>query len=202
MNDTLASLVADVYTLTNRPDLVGETLLAVRNATLKAHNSDYFYKDLFETGIQFDFLNVQQVLEYKQLIPRWRSLKYIRTYNVDTSGTGGTSGDFLNVISPEDILDSYSINRENVCYVAGTQVNIRTREARQYFLLGCYVHPDVTPDDFCSWIAIEQPAAIIYAAAATVFKTIGYDEQNAAYQNLVQDEYAQLKLSNIQTVGY
>jgi len=196
MNATLTSLVNDVYTLTNRPDLVGETVLAVRNATLKAHNTDYYYKDLFETGIQFDFAQAQQTFEYKDLIPRWRALKYLRKYFNDSPA------DFLTIITPDQILDSYSVNRENVCYVAGTELQIRSNCDIQYLLLGCYIYPDVTVDNYDSWIADEQPAAIIYDAAATVFKTIGYDEQNAVYTNLVQAEYAQLRITNIQAVGY
>jgi hypothetical protein len=200
MTPLLTSLVADVYTLTNRPDLVGETLLAVKTATLKAHNSDYFYKDLFETGIEFDDSLAQQSLDYKTLIPRWRALKYVREYDYSTSP--GTPGDFLELITPEGVLDSYYVNREDVCYVGGQTLQIRTRAAGQYFLVGCYRYPDTGTETYDSWVAEEQPAAIVYEAAATVFKTIGYDEQFAAYQGLVATQYAELKLTNIVAVGY
>lgn len=196
MNTTLTSLVNDVYSLTNRPDLVGETVLAVRNATLKAHNTDFYYKDLFETGIVFDFAQAQQSLEYKQLIPRWRALKYIRKYVAEAPGT------FLETVTPDNLLDSYSRHKENVCYVAGTELQIRSNTAEKYYLIGCYLFPDITVDNYDSWIALEQPMAIVYEATATIFKTIGYDEQNATYRELVAAEYAQLRISNIQAVGY
>lgn len=199
MNSSLTRLVEDVYALTNRPDRVSETLIAVKNATLKAHSSDYFDKDLLETGIEFDYPNFQQSLEYKSLVPRWRALKYLRKY--DASGEGRAL-DFLTVLTADNLLDSYGANRENICYVAGLQLQIRSNTISQYFLLGCYVYPDVTEDDFCSWIAEECPAAITYKAAATVFKTIGYDEQANAYEALARDEYLSLKTTNIQAVGY
>lgn len=202
MNATLSSLVADVYTLTNRPDLVGETALAVRNATLKAHNSDFFYKDLFETGVVFDYSQAQQSLEYKTLIPRWRALKYVRKFLGGDTPDTGCPGEFLEVVTPDALLDGYNINKNNVCYVAGVELQIRSSEAQQYFLVGCYAYPDVTTDNYDSWIAQEQPMAIVYEAAATVFKTIGYDEQNAVYRDLVATEYQQLKITNIQAVGY
>lgn len=202
MSTSLASLVADVYSLTNRPDLVGETALAVRNATLKAHNSDFYYKDIVETGIQFDFSLAQQAIEYKTLIPRWRALKYLRKYIPATTGIGGCAGDFLEVVTPDQLLDNYNINKNNVCYVAGSELQIRASEAQQYYLLGAYIHPDVTPDNYSSWIADEQSAAIVYAAAAIIFKTIGYDEQASAYQSLVAEEYVQLRMSNIVASGY
>lgn len=197
---TLASLIADVYTLTNRPDLVGETALAVRAATLKAHTSDYYYKDIFETGVMFDVSARQQSLEYKTLVPRWRALKYLRKF--DNSSDPGCPGDFLDVITPEQILDSYSINRENVCYVAGLELQIRSRDAYQYYLLGCYVFPNVVTETYSSWIADESPMAIVTEAAATVFKTIGYDEQAATYARLTQEEYAMLRMTNIVANGY
>lgn len=53
MSVSFAELVADVYTLTNRPDLVGETVLAVQAATLKAHQSDDYIYDFREQSIVF-----------------------------------------------------------------------------------------------------------------------------------------------------
>ncbi len=200
MNPLLTSLVDEVYSLTNRPDLVSETLFAVKTATLKAHNSDYFYKDLFETGVMFDTSVAQQSLDYKTLVPRWRALKYLRTY--DASTDPGTPGDFVEIITPEQVLDSYSANREGVCYVAGQNLQIRTRAAHQYYLISCYRYPDTGTETFSSWIANEQPAAIILEAAAQVFKTIGYDEQFAAYRSMVSDQYAELKITNILANGF
>lgn len=194
---SLSSLADDVYTLTNRPDLEGETTLAIKNATLKAHRSDFFYKDLFETGIQFDFEQTQQTLDYKLLIPRWRAAKYLRFTDLNNC-----QGPFIDIITPDAVLDSYSINKENVAYVAGAEFKIRTCKASQYFLLGCYVFPDVTTDGYDSWIADEQPSAIVYEAAATIFKTIGFDEQTAMYTAMAQQERMELKMGNIEAVGY
>jgi hypothetical protein len=200
MNALLTSLFNDVILLTNRPDLVGETLLAIRTATIKAHSSDYFYKDIFETGVMFDTSVAQQSLDYKTLVPKWRALKYLRTY--DASTTPGSPGDFVEIITPEQVLDSYSASREGVCYVAGQSLQIRTRAAHQYYLIGCYIYPDTGTETFSSWVAEEQSAAIVYEAAATIFKTIGYDEQFAAYQGLVAAQYAELKITNIIANGY
>lgn len=199
---TLTELVAEVILLTNRPDLVSETTLAVRAATLKAHGSDFYYKDLAETGIQFDLVLSQQSLEYKTILPRWRALKYMRVYNYNESDQTGCAGAILTVLTPNEILDSYSITKENVCYVAGAVIQIRTLAAHKYFLVGYYQYPDVTAANYLSWIADACPMAIIYEAASTVFKTIGYDEQAAVYKQLVSDEYVELKLTNIQAQGY
>ena len=90
---TLNELIAEVYTITNRPDLVAQTLTAVRSATLKMHQRDYFYKDIFETAINFSTAAYLQQLEYRTLIHRWRALKYIRK----TDSTAYQDGAFLDV---------------------------------------------------------------------------------------------------------
>lgn len=200
MATSLTDLATDVYTITNRSDLVSETVMALKSATLKAHRSDYYYKDLFETGLQFDLSLSQQTLEYKTLVPRWRALKYVRIFNYTTPP--GTPGKFLTLLTPDNILDSYSVNREDVCYVAGLELQIRTCAAQQYFLLGCYLYPDITSDGYSSWIADESRFCIVYEAAAAIFKMIGQTEEFAAYNRLVQDEYAELKITNIVAVGY
>jgi len=84
---SLSSLISDVYILTNRPDLVAETELAVKKATLKLHHVDFFKKDLFETGITWNPVAYIQSLEYKNIHPRWRKLDYLRKYEDSIPGT-------------------------------------------------------------------------------------------------------------------
>jgi|SRR5579863_5392360 len=219
-----ASLVQEVYYLTNRPDLVNETATAVQAATLRAHHSDFYYKDLVEVAAEFTNL------AYIQQIPlsfftNFRSLKYLRKYYPGTSpnnppnqdqspnnlpplygmyyapGANLPDGRFFKIITPDEALDSYFINKIDVAYIAGQLVQIRSADYFQYALCGYYAHPNVTSGGYNSWIANENPFAIIYAAAAIVFKTIGYDEQNAQYQQLMQEEIAMLQMSNIVAVG-
>lgn len=194
---TFASLLADVITVTKRPDLVDQTTLAVKAATLKAHHSDFYPKDLFESGVQFTTSDYLQSLEYKALIPRYRALKYIRKTDIDEA-----LGPFLTVITPEQSLDSYGVNKEDVVYLAGSVLNIKSSTNLQYIILGCYLHPDVTALTWNSWIAEDHPFAIIYEAISIVFKGIGYDEQASMYQKLVADQYAELKIDSVIAQGY
>jgi hypothetical protein len=187
---TLNELIADVYTITNRPDLVAETLLAVKKATLKAHHSDFYDKDVFETGIQWATPAFIQSLDYRTLVPRWRHLKFLRKYDA----TGETPGDFFTILTPDQTLDSYGVSKENVCYLAGEMIEIRSDEEDQYMLLGCYRHPDITTENFSSWIALDHPYMIVYEAAASIFKTIGFDEQVAAMRQEIAEQFVSLKM--------
>lgn len=219
-----SDLVNEVYTLTNRPDLVNETATAVKSATLRAHHVDYFYKDIVEMSYQFPVLQFWQKLQLSSL-PNYRALKYLRKFYPGTSpqnppqqdgspnnlpplyggyyepGANLPDGRFFDIITPEEVLDSYGINRIDIAYVGGQTINLRSGDTFQTLLTGYYAHPSIVPASWNSWIGNEFPYAIVFAAAATVFKTIGYDEQNQQYQALMSSEYEMLQMSNVEQTG-
>lgn len=216
-----SELCQEVYTLTNRPDLVGETQSAVRAATLRAHHLDYFVKDLYENSFQFDTSDFYQTFP-TNLIPQFRAIQYIRKYYPNTTndmqyqagqvpplsnfgyypGNNLPDGKFLEIISAKETLDSYHMNRVDVAYLAGQNINIKSGDKLQYILFGAYIHPNITQAAYNSWVANENPYCIVYDATSVVFKTIGYDEQVTFYNALVQQEQVQLTNSNILAVGY
>jgi len=196
---TLAELYAEVYLLTNRDDLVAQTAAAVRSATLKIHQLDYFYKDTFETGISFSAAAYLQQLEYRLVIPRWRALKYLRK----TDLAGFDDGQFIEIIPiPEFVEDQYKINKPDVCYVAGDMLQIRSATKLQYAILGCYRNPDITPLGYSSWVALDHPYAIIFEAAKSIFFQTGDSDQFAAYSRMAAEEQQLVRISNIQAQGY
>ncbi len=139
-----------------------------------------------------------QTLEYRTLFPKWRALKYIR----QTDSTGTDQGPFFTIITPEAALDQFGRNQENVCYVAGNAIQIRASTEFQYIFLGRYDNPDITEAGYNSWIALDHPYAIVFEAAATVFKAIGDTEKFAAYTSLAAVQAAEVRMSNIQSYGY
>lgn len=194
---TLTELQDEVYSVTKRPDLVAETLTAVRQSTLALHQMDYFWKDIYETGITFSTSAYNQELEYRPIIPLFRSLKYIRK-----SDSSGANGVFFTVIQPESVLDLYQANRTDVCYAAGASIEIKSSTQFQYALLGCYINPNITTAGWNSWIALDHPYAIIYEAAEKIFKMTGRSEEFAAFKFLRDEERQRIVMSNIQLQGY
>lgn len=194
---TFNELVADVITITNRPDLLAETKLAIKAATLKIHQSDYYYKDLHETGIAFSSAAFAQQLDYRVLLPRYRSLKYLRK-----SDSTGAPGNFIEVLTPSEVLDAYGIAKDNICYVAGEVIQIKSSTEFQYAILGVYLNPNIVEADYSSWVALDHPFAIVYEAALTVFKAIGYDEQATTFTRMAGEQLQYVKSSNILAEGY
>lgn len=195
---TFDELVAEVYLLTNRPDLVAETVSAVKAATLKAHQSDFYSKDIYETGVEFTTAGYKQSLDYITLISNFRSLKYMRRVTDETDDVGK----FITILLPEETIDSYGVNKTDIAYVAGRVIEIRSSVSFSKMLLGCYVLPIVRTGAYLSWVAEQHPFAIIREAARVIFKTIGFDEQAATYERLVAEEYVLLRISALSDVGY
>lgn len=197
MSTSFASLVSDVMLLTNRPDLVGETKLAVKAATLKAHQADDWIKDLYENSVEFSAAEYIQSLDFKSILPRWRKPRYIRKYDA----AGSAVGTFLTYLEPEEVIDGYGLEKSDIFYVAGSNIQIKSSTQLQYILLGAYLNPDITEAGYKSWIADDHPFAILYEAAAIVFKTVGHDEQNVAYREMVKEQIQQLKQHAITGLG-
>ena len=162
-----------VYTITNRPDLVAETALAVRQSTLAAHRSDYYKRDIQELLITPGLASIFQ-LDIPALFANWRNFAYIRPYD---SISASAASFFLESMKPDAIFDEYLIEKTNVYYVAGNNLNIRLAASYDSFIVGYYANPVLSPDaSYESWIARQQPAVIVIDAAKRVFEAIGYIE--------------------------
>src|SRR4051812_5601790 len=110
-----SNIVADVYTLTARPDLVAETSLAVRNATLKAHRLEKWKRDIQELSVLIP-TNTQAVvqLDIPTYFARWRQFKYIRPVDALTLSPFSK---FLTVLEPDGIFDEYLAEKTDVYYI-------------------------------------------------------------------------------------
>ncbi len=192
----LAALIAAVYTETNRPDLVDETLQSVLEATLSAHTMEQFPKDIHEAMVVFD-----QPTQYLQtldtsVIPRYRTTAYVRKLNPVATQVEQTGGllpfsyqfppnqfNFLTRVDIGDVIDSYGYEKRDVWYQAGRQINIKSSTPLQYAMVGWYRFPNLDPTgvNFESWVAEELPYVIVYAAAGSIFAKIGEKDSFATY---------------------
>lgn len=202
------SILEQVYTITNRSDLVAETKLAIKSATLQLHRSEYFYKDIFETALQFETKDFLQTIDYRTLFPRYRSLKYLRKFDPlnnygNMPSIDVNERDIFTIITPEEVLNSYGGSRTNVVYVAGSVIQVKSNTAIQFAVIGIYQNPDVSESGYTSWIADESEFAIIYKAASIVFGTIlGDSARRSENDAQAQLEMQQIRNSNIIAEGY
>ena len=176
---TLEELKSEVYLLTARPDLEDETLQAIRAATLKMHQREFWRRDLKEIGVQFDTAAYLQSFDIYEFLPKFRSIAYVRKY-LDK---------MFEVIDPTQLFNGFGNERTDVVYLAGNILQMRSSDPFTYFQLGYYAHPDTTVEGWNSWIADEFPYAIIYEAAATVTVSIGYNERATSLATKAREEF-------------
>lgn len=190
-------LRTEVLGLTKRPDLLARTDTAIRAAILSLHTKDYFARDLYEVSMDFGSELTQHSFDYS-FVPRFRALKYLRRTDFNNTDTGA----FLEVITPESVLDEYARNKENVVYLAGTEIKLRAYPGIRYARLGCYRFPNVQEAGFESWIANDFPYAIIYRAASKICASIGKTEEANAFQADANEAQREMMQSNILLQGY
>jgi hypothetical protein len=106
------------------------------------------------------------------------------------------------MITPELSINEYGQDRENVCYMAGESLQIRSSTQDANMLLGCYIYPDVTDATYKSWIADSQPYAIVFEAASKIFKSIGQDEQNVMMSKEAAEQMMLVRNANVLGQGY
>lgn len=197
---TFDELVAEVVAITKRPDLIDRIKSSVRAATLKAHSSDFFYKDIVEVPVQFLSPFYLQSFIPSEVVPGYRAAKYVRLWNstdTDINSVVGGPGKFLANIQIENSIDAYGTNKNDVFYLAGQAVQIRCSMPLNKVIFGCYRFPTVIPEaNYSSWIAEDMPYVIIYEAARVIFKSISFTEQANEYSQLVSELYREL------TIGY
>lgn len=189
---TFDELKQEIFNLTNRPDLESETESAIKAATLKAHQSDYYSKDIYETVLTTEDTGYIHSIDYPSAIPNFRSLKYIRKPDEG----------YISIISPEEIFDVYGEQKADIAYIAGRAIELRSSTQINTLIIAAYVNPIVAKLYYSSWVAENYPYAIIFEAARVLFKTIGYDEQSRAYEALVFEQYAALRREALTDVGY
>ena len=197
---TIETLAADVYTLTNRPDLEQETKVALRKALLKFHSADTFKRDLFTQRIQTALHTPLLPDEFRWVIslsefPRFRRPKILHT---PISG----SVVIFKEVAADNLFDAYSGERQNYFFIAGSAITIRSQTAQPYLDFTYYRYPLVPPlsstaAPIDSWIAEQFPDAIVEEAAGAVFKMIGKDEEFSRYQTLFQENLSLLRQTDL-----
>jgi len=195
---TFAEILQEVYNITGRADLVDLTKSAVKAATLKAHQTDFYSKDIFELNYTFLTPGYIQSFDIISVLPNYRALKYMRRVETATL----EPNIFFTMLTTEEILDEWGRERTDICYVAGRTIEIKSLVTFDTIILGSYVNPIVTEVGYSSWVADLYPYAIVHEAARVVFATTAQQAESNSQRALVSDQYAELKINAVPDYGY
>lgn len=199
------SLIDKVVIETNRPDLALTRIpQAVLSATLAMHTLDFFPKDLLTADVVFDNTPTGTPAYIQTLdtavLPRIRALAYVRKWDPSFNSyelvpsllpplsnnilgipvCAGISLAFMEIITPDDIIDDYGYLKQDVAYLAGDQLVMKSSTALPMAKLGWYAFPATDIENgfanYQSWVASQYPFTIVYEAAASVFGAVGMNE--------------------------
>jgi hypothetical protein len=182
--DLYDELVQDVITLTARPDLELEAELAVRTATNNAHLSDAYARDFQLTPVQLPNASYQTSLDIPTLFPRLRGLGSIQPLDNNYQPVILPPENRISIIELGDIYDDYGTMKNNVAYLSGDKVNIRSSTNGYGYLVGWFRAPSTKRDQYSSWIAQLYPDVILYWAASIVLDTNGNEAKAAKFMRM------------------
>lgn len=193
MTTSFDDLRTEVYTWTNREDLVNETTLAIQASTHKYHGIEFWDQDRVEEEVSVTPSDgLFQVDTALDLSVPLRRIEYIQ--NSDT-------GKFLSGIHPKNLFDDYDRLRDGIFYLVGSKINCRASTVTGSVLVGYSKHIVTAPASYNSWIANLYPFIISVDAAITVFNSIGESAQVKQLQALQREHVAILKINHLPIGG-
>ena len=196
---TLDSLAADVYTLTNRPDLVAETKVALRKSIIKFHSADTYKRDIVSQTLQMSLYPPLDVNQFRWNIALTTFPRFRRPRQLTTSTLNPTVTVFKEVAS-DNIFNLYGSEFQNYFFISGSSITIKAIAGFDYLNFQYYQYPLVPPvstDPITSWICDQYPDAVIEEAAGTVFKMIGKDDEYSRYQTLFAENIMILRGTDV-----
>lgn len=178
---TFAEMEALVVGQTRRPEVPAITQAAIRTATLRAHHTDFFYRDLAPGNLSYTPLSGAQfydIPDITTMLPKLRSLQTLKGLETATI----TPVEKLEYRELQDLYDSDNYLRPSVYTLIGDTLRIYPQLHTGLLGVSYYKNPVTTDAGYSSWIANEYPDDLAMWAAAIVFARTGFAEMAADFQ--------------------
>jgi hypothetical protein len=190
---TFADILADVYTLTDRPNLVSESKLGVRAATVKLHGLEFWREDRVEEEVAVTVANGQFSLNtIANLTSPCRKINAIKKINSDV---------YFEEIDPLQLLDGFGHRRYNTYYRVGNALNFLTDSGDTSVYCIYYKHPVAVETGYSSWIADTYPILVALEAASFVLSSIGDKEAAAKIDGMKMEHLNVLLINHLDPVS-
>lgn len=191
------SMLADVISVTNRPDLEVENAIALRAATTNAHLTDIYFRDIAVTQVQLPNSSNQLGLDIPTLFGLVRGFMDVRPIDSNFQLISPSQSSKIEIVEAGDIYDpEYGNLRTNIAYASGSSLVVRSPIQCWGYAVQWAKSPQTRRDLYDSWIAQIAPSIIIYWAAALVLSTNGNEEKARSYLSQVEKLYIPQLKSN------
>lgn len=174
---TYAEMEALVVAQTRRPEIAAITQAAVRTATLRAHHTDFFERDLAKgtlsytpslTSVSYDIPDVSTTLA------RMRNIQLVT--GLDASNRPVEE---LEYRANDDVYDSDNTLRQSVYTRIGDTLRVYPQQATGSLEVLFFQNPATASLTYSSWIADTYPDELALWAAAIVWARTGFLEMAA-----------------------
>lgn len=178
---TFAELEALVIEQTRRPEIPQVTKAAIRTATLRAHHTDFFPRDL-TTGALTYVVNGQAIYhDFQNLsasLLRYRSVKFIEGNDTSTF----VPVEKLEFRETDDVYDADGVRRTSIYNLIGDTLRCYFQKPTGLATAFYYQNPITSEIQYGSWIADTYPDELAAWAAAIVFARTGFAEMAQEFQ--------------------
>ena len=185
---TFAEMETLVTSQTRRPEVPDITKAAIKSATLRAHHTDFFPRDLqvtalpytiSSTAVYYDFPNIntsllRTLVMFSSTVQRLRlrSLKFLQS--IDAATFAPTES--LEYRDADDLFDRDGVRRASMYTVIGATVRAYPQSVTGLLNFYYFQNPDVAELTYSSWIADTYAEELAMWAAGIVFARTGYVE--------------------------
>jgi hypothetical protein len=183
---TFAELKETVIDLTKRPDLDSVIGFKILDVVKRLHLMQVWPRDFTALLVTLPSPVNEYVIPYAS-VPRFRGLSYIRFWdpiavNPMTNVGTGWFGESFSEIRPDDIFDGYNTLRNNIFYLTGGGIFLRSLTKFSSVVVGYYQHPITSPTTaLASWIVDDYELAVVSGVCAEIFASVGDNDQAKNY---------------------
>jgi hypothetical protein len=186
------SIRDQVYSLTNKSNLVTETDIAIRQAVRMAHRLGKFWRDLVTVPLSGLTVQALQTLDLS-VYADFRQLAILQSPMLDKP---------LDPVTILDLTDPDGYFRPDVCYAIGTTLNIRARTPSDSYTLTYWKLPIVGDVTLLNdWIAAQHEDYVVLQASANIFAMIGEQEIKTRIESLAAQAKTDILSDNAEFVG-
>jgi len=137
------------------------------------------------------------MIDVRSEFPGFRKIQYLNGYDV----TSKTVTCELQQRSPISIGDNYGRIVNQIYYLSGDMITIRSVIALTNVLAGFWALPSVDNANYKSWIADVAPYAIIDEASAEIFGSVGDQDEATRRRKMFEGNVALIRVSDIEAAG-
>lgn len=188
-------LKAAVIQWTNKPTLVAETEMAIRQAIRIAHRQGKFWRDLTVLTLSgLDTDTAIQVIDIPTLLPRFKQIKYIRS--------GADETVFYKEVDAADLLSHDGYVKAGVFWGVGSSINFRGVSPEDSLEVAYYTQPITSPpESIGDWLLDSYSDLVVLLAAGNVLGMVGESEIKKRVDSLMLLEVSGLQQDQIEVTG-